>query len=345
MSRIALYTALAVLLAVARPVRAQVAEQDSLALVALYHATGGPLWELSTGWLKEPVPTWFGVNTSRGRVTSVSLTMNKLRGEIPAELGELEKLTFLNLQLNELTGEIPPALGNLPKLKALFLSMNKLTGGIPPELGRLDSLELLSLQLNELTGELPPSLGSLSNLAHLILDYNRLDGTVPAELANLTGLSNLQLDSNDFEGPLPPALTALADLASFDFSNTALCAPETPAFQDWLRGIGNLKTSGLACVDTAVDDPAVPGAFVLEANYPNPFNPGTQLPYVLPVASSVRLSVYDAQGRLVAVLVDGVQPAGRHEALFRAEGMPSGVYYYRLTTEQGTQTRRMLLVR
>jgi hypothetical protein len=89
----------------------------------------------------------------------------------------------------------------------------------------------------------------------------------------------------------------------------------------------------------------MPEQFVLEANYPNPFNPTTTIGYALPEAAAVRLVVYDVLGREVAVLVDGVRPAGRHEATFGAGGLPTGVYLYQLQAGSFTQTRRMLMVK
>ena len=64
-----------------------------------------------------------------------------------------------------------------------------------------------------------------------------------------------------------------------------------------------------------------------------------------PEAGQVRLSVYDALGREVARLVDGVVPAGRHTAVFDGGGLASGVYVARLEAERAIATRRMVLVR
>jgi len=88
---------------------------------------------------------------------------------------------------------------------------------------------------------------------------------------------------------------------------------------------------------------AVPERAALEAAYPNPFNPQTTIRYALPEEVSVRLTVYDVLGREVAVLVDGVQPAGTHTAVFEAAGLPSGVYLYRLKAGTFAETRRLTL--
>jgi hypothetical protein len=97
------------------------------------------------------------------------------------------------------------------------------------------------------------------------------------------------------------------------------------------------------------ESPAEPG---LAQNYPNPFNPTTTIRYSVgmvsgqsPVASSVRLSVYDLLGREVEVLVNEKKESGSYEAKFRGEGLPSGVYIARLTIGDFSQSRKMVLVR
>lgn len=89
----------------------------------------------------------------------------------------------------------------------------------------------------------------------------------------------------------------------------------------------------------------VPTEFALGDNYPNPFNPATRLSFDLPEASSVRLTVFDAIGRRVAVLADGSFDAGTHAVTFNADSMPSGLYLYRIEAGSFTQTKRMLLLK
>ena len=89
----------------------------------------------------------------------------------------------------------------------------------------------------------------------------------------------------------------------------------------------------------------VPDRVTLEAAYPNPFNPQTTIRYALPEAADVRLAVYDLMGREMAVLAEGVQPAGTHQATFDAAGLPSGVYLYRLQAGTHTETHRMTLLK
>lgn len=90
---------------------------------------------------------------------------------------------------------------------------------------------------------------------------------------------------------------------------------------------------------------SLPDAFALHQNHPNPFNPATRITYALPSPGVVSLVVYDILGRPVAVLADGSEEAGVHEAVFEARGLPSGVYLYRLKVGDFAQTRRLLLLR
>jgi hypothetical protein len=90
---------------------------------------------------------------------------------------------------------------------------------------------------------------------------------------------------------------------------------------------------------------ALPEAVALEAAYPNPFNPQTEIGFALPEASEVRLVVYDLLGREVARLVDGSVAAGRHGVRFEAGHLPSGTYLYRLEAGAFVQVRRMVLLK
>ena len=134
--------------------------RDRAALVALYNATDGDNWKNNTNWLSDrSLGGWYGVRSDdRGRVTVLSLEMNRLSGAIPAELGNLSKLTELNLYGNHLSGEIPAELGNLSKLTRLWLRNNHLSGAIPAELGNLSKLTKLNLGRNQLSGRVPEGL-------------------------------------------------------------------------------------------------------------------------------------------------------------------------------------------
>ncbi len=89
----------------------------------------------------------------------------------------------------------------------------------------------------------------------------------------------------------------------------------------------------------------IPTAFILEQNFPNPFNPNTVISYQLPVAGNVLLKVYDVLGNEISTLVNEEKPAGSYEVKFDASGLSSGVYFYRLQVGEFVQTRKMILLK
>lgn len=95
---------------------------------------------------------------------------------------------------------------------------------------------------------------------------------------------------------------------------------------------------------TAAEDGAAPGTFALRPAFPNPFREETTLTFELAEAAEVRLEVFDALGRRVALLAEGPRPAGTHAVAFRAEGLAPGLYVARLAAGGRTATRRLLHV-
>lgn len=180
------------------------------ALVAQYHAAGGPDWTDTTNWLSsEPLGTWYGVEAENDRVTKLDLCGpdgNNLRGTIAPELGRLTAATDLRLSNNFLTGTIPSTLGNMTALEILRLSNNALSGTVPAELGDLTSLVELRLHQNQLTGELPRSLMDLTSLRRLRIEDNA-GLCAPADADFREWLGSL----DEFESDCAAATSARAD--------------------------------------------------------------------------------------------------------------------------------------
>jgi Leucine-rich repeat (LRR) protein len=233
------------------------------ALVRLFENTGGPRWEIGTGWNDTAQPcTWYGVTCSLDsgtrHVIQIDLTNNGLAGSIPdlsalnelralslsgnqlsggmLELGAFTHLQALDLSDNQLRGEIPDP-GALTSLQYLDLSDNQLSGPLP-SLDALTSLERLYLSGNQLSGPLP-SLNALTNLERLLLSDNQLSGPLPS-LNALTSLERLSLSNNQLSGPLP-GLSRLRNLAHLSLSNNRFTGPIPP-----LDELTNLKTLYLA---------------------------------------------------------------------------------------------------
>ncbi len=88
-----------------------------------------------------------------------------------------------------------------------------------------------------------------------------------------------------------------------------------------------------------------PKNYLLMQNYPNPFNPATIIGYQVPKNTYVTLIVYDINGRETARLVDEYKQAGIYNFTFNAYGLASGVYFYKLNTDEFTKTKKMLIVK
>ena len=150
------------------------------------------------------------------------------------------------------------------------------------------------------------------------------------------------------------------------FSKTSFNGLTSPSSDDYtgagtLVAVSNISAAGATMTadlsvslvldvndDTHAD--AVPGSFELGQNFPNPFNPETLIRFDLPKRSHTILTVYNTLGEKVDELVDGELPAGTHEVIWKPESSsgqshPSGVYFYRLVTDEITLTRKMLLIK
>ncbi len=101
-----------------------------------------------------------------------------------------------------------------------------------------------------------------------------------------------------------------------------------------------------------IDDPTnvnsisvAPDEYGLAQNYPNPFNPATRINYTLPNAGLTKLSIYNSIGEEVKTLVNENQSAGNYSINFNASDLPSGLYFYSLTSGNFTQTNKMILMK
>lgn len=88
-----------------------------------------------------------------------------------------------------------------------------------------------------------------------------------------------------------------------------------------------------------------PNKFLLSQNYPNPFNPSTKINFSLPLKSFVRLKVYNSLGKEVANLVNEILSQGTYEYSFNGQSLTSGIYFYKLETENFSETKKMMLIK
>lgn len=168
-----------------------VAEEDSLALVALYHSAEGDYWrdDFRAGWLTTPVATWPGVRTVANvgseaepewriidfRKTGFTMTRT---GTLPPEIGNMVYLERLEIRNNLFSGPIPVQVANMDRLGQYF-STNNLQTGAPPWEEIVEKLKLLrqiDIKFNFHTGTLPPAVGGFESLTSLLIEANYFDG-------------------------------------------------------------------------------------------------------------------------------------------------------------------------
>ncbi|GMH28636.1 hypothetical protein Nepgr_030479 [Nepenthes gracilis] len=137
-------------------------------------------------------------------ITTVDVSTNKLKGEIPEVIGDLVSLRWLNLAHNNFIGHIPQSLASLRELESLDLSSNKLVGQIPEELASLTSLEFFNVSQNRLVGPIPRgqqfnTFENNSYLGNLGLCGNPLSKKCGDDEAPLQPPPRMVQDGNDYE--------------------------------------------------------------------------------------------------------------------------------------------------
>ncbi len=120
--------------------------------------------------------------------------------------------------------------------------------------------------------------------------------------------------------------------------------------EDQWSGFSN-REAAIVDANVSIDDNnQIPAEFNLAQNYPNPFNASTEISFALSSAGYITLEVYDIAGRLVRTLLSSDMTAGDHTVIWNgsndnAESVSSGIYFYKLTTDQKSETRRMTLLK
>ncbi len=104
-----------------------------------------------------------------------------------------------------------------------------------------------------------------------------------------------------------------------------------------------VKVIGSSAVEEQIS--GIPSEYNLSQNYPNPFNPSTSFTYSLKQSGDVQISIYDASGKEVKSLVNGFRSAGSYVVNFDARNLASGIYYYRIITNDFVQTNKMVLLK
>ncbi len=131
--------------------------------------------------------------------------------------------------------------------------------------------------------------------------------------------------------------TEITGLSSMHFSESG---------NGWIVGEDGAVLSNIPQTVVAVEEEKmIIGGYSLSQNYPNPFNPATKIKYSIPAGQKVELKIFDLLGREITTLVNEYKSAGHYETEFNGEYLSSGVYLYRLTTGDYSETKKMLLIK
>ncbi len=129
----------------------------------------------------------------------------------------------------------------------------------------------------------------------------------------------------------------------YDVPQEGLACPTTPEDCMQRYWFAKVNYSGMDAGDS--ETTTIPGAFSLQQNYPNPFNPETFIKFDLNISSEIELVIFDVLGQEIESLVNGEVEAGSHEIVLDASGFSAGVYFYRLTVDDISDTKKMILLK
>jgi hypothetical protein len=137
-------------------------------------------------------------------------------------------------------------------------------------------------------------------------------------------------------------------VASAVYSAVYFTFPLYPMGEETAREIFNFAMNFLgeqqSGINGYIDEKTLPRSF-LSQNFPNPFNADTKINFRLSQASQIKLAVYNILGQEIEILIEGDYAAGSHAVTWDGGVLPSGVYFYRLITNDGSLARRMTLLR
>ena len=179
---------------------------DSLALVAIFQATGGAQnWHADRVWdLTQPIDKWYNVKLdAAGRVTQVNLANGTVTAPwtLPAAVGDLTEMTNFRIIGCQLTGAIPEEIYNLTKLVSFYLTKNTPTWTLSAKIAGMTDLKDLYIDQNaNLTGPLPKELGQLKKLVNINVAQTGISGSIPAEMSGCSSLANLMAYKTQLTG-------------------------------------------------------------------------------------------------------------------------------------------------
>jgi len=158
------------------------------------------------------------------------------------------------------------------------------------------------------------------------------------------------------EGPIANLVFELADgVDRVEIEAVEMAEPNhklTYYYNDFSSGVPEVKAihPTMEKTEVSLDNGMKPTTYALDQNSPNPFNPVTKINYSLPEATDVQISVFNILGQNVRTLVNDYVEAGNHSVVWDSKdndgtAVASGMYFYRIKTDQYTDTKKMILLK
>ena len=239
---------------VANDIRATELALEREALIAFYKALDGDNWKTNYGWCSDdPVGSWYGVRTNQeGYVYELWLYENGLKGDVPAEFGNLKHLTYIALSDKDVTS-LPAEIGNMDAVNRIMIFASNITS-LPDEIGNMKSLKSISvgntplesipagignsqtLTSLSLSGTQVSELPAIPSLTYLSLVNNKFK-TFPSALTDCVNLTSLTISEPNMTGRIPSAISNLSDLSFLSITGTKISGT-----LDYLTGLSNLET-------------------------------------------------------------------------------------------------------
>jgi hypothetical protein len=192
------------------------------------------------------------------------------------------------------------------------------------------------------------TISTLLNFNFREIYLNDFNNDELVDIIGLNGFNRVFFIENSSDGFLDPTiieteLTVINDIAGADingdmFTDILFYSSDTDQV-GWIENINPL-------IDTIERNSILsPSDYTLHQNYPNPFNPSTTIKFELSKAANVRLSIFNMLGQKVAELVNAKKTKGFHSVTFDATNLSSGMYIYRIQVGDGTETKKLLLIK
>lgn len=177
----------------------------------------------------------------------------------------------------------------------------------------------------------------------VVIDFSRLlDSTTAKAVTNYVSTvtpASVQWGVNNDYSKVLVTYSALASGTTYSLQLKNFKSINAIAMNDTTV---SFHTSGLSAISEQSEKPT---SFSLQQNFPNPFNPSTEIQFSMQEAGNVSLRIYDILGNLVNELVNQRMSGGTHTVSFTADNLSAGVYYYRLQVGNEAQTKKMILMK